>query len=157
MVGREAKWSDRGGNRDKRRNAQTEETVAYRVLLSVNKYYGKTEEKKKRLQSMLCVLLVFSYVPTNSAVPEHKLPCQTASVLAVAWKCSSFKLLLIVKNILKPLEELVCQLFYIQYCVHLCCLFKFAVCSVASELPSTFEISLNKYHSSIVFPVGSSE
>jgi len=47
VVGREAKWSDRGGNRDKRRNAQTEETVAYRVLLSVNKYYGKTEEKKK--------------------------------------------------------------------------------------------------------------
>lgn len=24
-----------------------------------------------------------------------------------------------VENILKPLEELVCQLFYLQYCVHL--------------------------------------
>lgn len=103
---------------DKRRNAQTKEIVAYRLLLSVNKFCRKTEEKKK--DSNHCYMWCwFSHVTTNTAMPELALSCQTASVLAVAWKSSSFKLMLTVKNILKPLEEQVCQLFYSQYYVHL--------------------------------------
>lgn len=161
VVCGEAEGNNQGKNRDKRRIVQTKEIVAYRVLLSVNKFCRKREWKKKKdSQSLLYVVLVFSYVTINTAVPELTLPCQTASVLAVAQKSSSFKFMLTVKNISKPLEELVCQLFYLQYCVHLYCLFKLAILSVASELPSMYEISwnsLNKYHSSVVVPVGYSE
>lgn len=103
----EAEGNNQGKNRDKRRNAQTEEIVACKVLLSVNKLCRKRDGKKKDSQSLLYVVLVFSYVTINTAVPELILPCQTASVLAVARKSSSFKLKLTVKNISKPLEELV--------------------------------------------------
>lgn len=55
VVCGEAEGNNQGKNRDKRRIVQTKEIVAYRVLLSVNKFCRKREWKKKKRLPILVI------------------------------------------------------------------------------------------------------